>query len=165
MQEREFKKAFYVNFIIWAAIVSAEFVYIFVAKFYRMGGQIEIGEELGILRYTLAAVSIVIFFVTMFIRKLFNNGRFDNTVAKGSIGAYVTHKIIIYALNEAVAIYGLVLYFMSNNDYDLYGFIFLSLLYQVIAMPRYETFKEWAIKKRLLERGAPGYADGRGYRK
>jgi len=165
MQEREFNKAFYINFIIWAAITGSVFVYILVAKSAPVGGSIDIGDELGVLRYVLVAVSMVIFFVTMLVRKLFNSGVFDKGSAKNSLGAYTVHKIIIYALNESVAIYGLVLYFMSGSDYDLYGFCILSLVYQVIAMPRYETLKDWALKRRLLERGAPGYADGRGYRK
>jgi F0F1-type ATP synthase membrane subunit c/vacuolar-type H+-ATPase subunit K len=53
-----------------------------------------------------------------------------------------TGAVISFALSEAVALYGLVLFFMTGNSLDFYIFMALSLFFFYIFFPRYDRWEK-----------------------
>lgn len=50
--------------------------------------------------------------------------------------------IVTFALCEAVAVFGLVLFFLTGNSVDFYIFFAISLLFFYIFFPKYETWEK-----------------------
>ena len=68
----------------------------------------------------------------------------------GSISIKVTRllisSIVSYVLCEFVAVYGLVLFFITRSPFDFYLFMGISLLYFAAYFPRYVQWEEWVIR-------------------
>jgi hypothetical protein len=58
-----------------------------------------------------------------------------------SIQQLAVSSIITFALCEAVAIYGLVLFFIAGNSADFYIFMMLLLIYFAVYFPRYSQWE------------------------
>jgi hypothetical protein len=57
--------------------------------------------------------------------------------------------IIIFALAESIAIFGLVLFFLTNRASDFYLFLAISLASFALFFPRYSQWEEW-MKRRTM---------------
>lgn len=63
-------------------------------------------------------------------------------------GKLVTASVISFALCEAIVIYGFVLFLTNGARREFYLFFFLSLIAFAVHFPRYERWREWALKMR-----------------
>jgi hypothetical protein len=60
----------------------------------------------------------------------------------------VSTSIITFALAESIAIYGLVLFFLTGAAADFYALLAISLVTFTVFFPRYSRWEEW-MKRRL----------------
>jgi hypothetical protein len=58
-------------------------------------------------------------------------------------GILTTAAVITYALCEAPAIFGLVLFFLGRNSSDFHLFLLCSLFYFAVYFPKFSRWEEW----------------------
>ena len=97
------------------------------------------------LKYVFVALAIGNFFLIKFMQKILG----DRSAQQLMVAAIVT-----FALSEAVAVLGLVLFLLAGQALDFYTFMFLSLFYFWFFLPRYQ---DWEAK--ILAQPAKGRAD------
>ncbi len=85
-----------------------------------------------VLKYVFVALAIGHFFLIKFIQKI---------MAAGTAGRLFQVAVITFALCEAVAIFGLVLFLLTGNSLDFYLFMFLSLFYFWFFYPKYQDWE------------------------
>jgi hypothetical protein len=85
------------------------------------------------LKYVFVALAIGDFFLIKFIQKILG----ANSVAQLRQAALVT-----FALSEAVAVLGLVLFLVTGHAMDFYTFMFLSLFYFWLFFPKYQDWED-----------------------
>ncbi len=85
------------------------------------------------LKYVFMALAIGDFFLIKFIQKILG----AKSVQQLRIAAIVT-----FALSEAVALLGLVLFLLAGNAMDFYTFMFLSLFYFWLFFPKYQDWED-----------------------
>jgi hypothetical protein len=85
------------------------------------------------LKYIFVALAIGDFFLIKFVQKILG----ASTVAQLMRAAIVT-----FALSEAVAVLGLVLFLLAGHAMDFYTFMFLSLFYFWFFFPKYQDWEE-----------------------
>lgn len=83
------------------------------------------------LKYLFVALGIGHFFLIKFLQKI---------LAAHSLERLFQAAVVTFALSEAVAVYGLVLFLLSGHAMDFYLFMFLSLFYFWFFYPKYQ---EW----------------------
>jgi len=83
------------------------------------------------LKYILLGLSLSQYFIIRFFQKF--SLKSANYLPPGCI--------IIYALCEAVSIYGLVLFLLSGNSMDFFVFMVISLLYFYLFYPKYADWE------------------------
>ena len=83
------------------------------------------------LKYILLAISLVFYFVIKLIQKM----------SSKSLKNYFSASIITFALCEGVAVFGLVLFFLSGDSLNFYIFMAISMLFFFIFYPRYDAWE------------------------
>ena len=84
------------------------------------------------LKYILLFISMMFYIIMWFVKK--------STLKKSTI-TFIKGTLVIWALCEAVGIYGLVLFILGHNSTDFFIFMALSLLYFFVFYPRYADFE------------------------
>ncbi len=148
-------KAMKTNWLIWAAMVSSIGIYILVA--HMTAGEIRIGagaaEVFGLLRTVLLILGIGELVLIPLIRRLVLKGvRPPKTAAAmGTMGgshpavaAYTSALVVSLAIAESVAIYGLVLFFLSSDFNTLYLFAALGAAGMIVNRPKSEELERLA---------------------
>jgi len=133
------------------AMISSLIIYVIIVEFMEIdikGMAAPVIVE--ILRFLFFGLAFVEFFVIRFLRKqlLSSKGVTASSSNQKSVFSPMVQKlfslaIIIYALCESVAIYGLILFLIGGSRFDFYTFLILSLIYFVIYFPRYTQWEEW----------------------
>jgi F0F1-type ATP synthase membrane subunit c/vacuolar-type H+-ATPase subunit K len=95
------------------------------------------GDSANIIKYILLFISILHYFVIKFFQKI--AGKEAARLPAGSI--------ITFAVSEAVAIYGLVLFFLSGNANDFFIFMAVSLFYFYIFYPKYADWERLLVQE------------------
>ena len=85
------------------------------------------------LKYVFVALAIGDFFLIKFVQKILG----ANSVQKLIQAAFAT-----FALSEAVAVLGLVLFLLTGHAMDFYTFMFLSLFYFWFFFPKYQDWED-----------------------
>ena len=85
------------------------------------------------LKYVFVALAIGDFFLIKFIQKI---------LGARSVQQLMQAAIVTFALSEAVAILGLVLFLLNGHAMDFYTFMFLSLFYFWFFFPRYQDWED-----------------------
>ncbi len=91
--------------------------------------------DIGILdkvKYILLVLSIVHYFIIRFFQK----------ISFKSAAYLPAGSVLTFALCEAVAIYGLVLFLLSGNSTDFFLFMLISLLYFYLLYPKYGDWEK-----------------------
>ncbi len=84
------------------------------------------------LKYLLVALAFANFFIIKIIQKV---------LGAGSAEKLVMATVVTFALCEAVALFGLVLFLLKGNAMDFYTFMFLSLFYFWLFFPKYPDWE------------------------
>jgi F0F1-type ATP synthase membrane subunit c/vacuolar-type H+-ATPase subunit K len=154
------RAAYRVSVIIGLAFMASLLVYTIIVGLFE-SGSIALSDTpalsdsgLEFLKYALLGVTAINFIIIRFVnaRLLNDKGGQDQVVdtrprpaagAEAEFGRLTTASVIIYALCEAPAIFGLVLYFMGRNSADFYLFLMVSLFYFATNFPRFSQWEEW----------------------
>jgi len=107
-----------------------------------------------IIKFALIGVAVVIFFVIRFVNSLLLKGKGEGGTAPGDragqpsgklpeIGVLTTAAVVTFALCEAPAVFGLVLFLLGRNTSDFYLFLLISLFYFAVYFPKFSTWEEW----------------------
>jgi F0F1-type ATP synthase membrane subunit c/vacuolar-type H+-ATPase subunit K len=91
------------------------------------------------IKYILLFISLCHYFIIKFFQK----------ISSRAVNRLPAASIIIFALSEAVGIYGLVLFLLTGNANNFFIFMAISLFYFYIFYPKYA---DW---ERLLEQELP----------
>jgi hypothetical protein len=83
------------------------------------------------MKYLFIALALPNFFLIKF---------FQRILGSNSVAQLVQGAIVSFALSEAVAIFGLMLFLINGNAMDFYTFMFLSLFYFWFFFPK---IKDW----------------------
>lgn len=147
----ELKKAYRIVVIIGIAIVVSVFAYAVVVEYIKATQKPFKGfapfPEVEFLRYLFFGLAAMQFFLIRFIRgfilsKKDMTAQFTQGKPSVSIQQLTVSSIITFALCEAVAIYGLILFFIAGNSIDFYIFLIISLIYFAVYFPRYSQWEE-----------------------
>jgi hypothetical protein len=85
------------------------------------------------LKYIFVAMAIGDFFLIKFVQKI---------LGARSVQQLIQAAIITFALSEAVAILGLVLFLLAGHAMYFYTFMFLSLFYFWLFFPKYQDWED-----------------------
>jgi len=116
------------------------------------------GRELEIMKFALLGISAVLFFLIRFINARVpaaggeeggRPGARPGTTpgAPPEFGRLATAAIVTYALCEAPAIFGLVLFFLGRDSSDFHVFLLISLFFFAVHFPRFGQWEEWYRKQ------------------
>jgi F0F1-type ATP synthase membrane subunit c/vacuolar-type H+-ATPase subunit K len=84
------------------------------------------------LKYLFVALALGHFFLIRFMQKI---------LAASTVERLFQAALVTFALSEAVAVYGLVLFLLTGNALDFYLFMFLSLFYFWFFYPKYQGWE------------------------
>jgi F0F1-type ATP synthase membrane subunit c/vacuolar-type H+-ATPase subunit K len=85
------------------------------------------------LKYLFVALAIGHFFLIKFMQKI---------LGAGTLQRLFQAAVVTFALSEAVAIFGLILFLLTGNSMDFYLFMFLSLFYFWFFFPKYQDWED-----------------------
>jgi F0F1-type ATP synthase membrane subunit c/vacuolar-type H+-ATPase subunit K len=154
----DLRKAYKTTVIIGLAMMASLLVYLIVVESIKkqhdpFGGFSPMPEAIATLRYALLGVAVMEFFLIQLLNKLMLSAKapIQKTPGNGQFGPEVqklmSAAIVIFALCESVAIYGLVLFLIQGNSNDFYIFLLISLFYFSIFFPKYSAWEAW-VKER-----------------
>jgi hypothetical protein len=83
------------------------------------------------IKYVLLLLSVIHFFIIKFFQK----------IAAREAKRLPAASIIVFAMSEGVAIYGLVLFLLTGNPNDFFIFMAISLFYFYIFYPKYANWE------------------------
>jgi len=141
--------------VIGLAMMASLLVYaVIVGVFEKAGGSTAgsalAGTEIEILKFSLMGVSAVLFFFIRFINtRILAVGEEQAerprppTGVLPEIGRLTTASVVTYALCEAPAILGLVLFFLGGQASDFHLFLLTSLFFFAVHFPRFSSWEEW----------------------
>ena len=162
------EKGLWTLWIIWAAMVGSLLVYVFLCH--------QFGEEIrgngshdlpvGLIRNILSVVTIVILFLTHFIRKRMLEGRLGSSGAglfkpgaasnqPSLLIHYTTAVIVSLVLCDSIGLFGLVLFFLGDSFRTLHVFIGISALAMCFYRPKREEFETLALTMQTQETPPP----------
>jgi F0F1-type ATP synthase membrane subunit c/vacuolar-type H+-ATPase subunit K len=151
--DAELKRGYRQATIIGMAMVFGVLVYALIVEIMRINPGFSreplLFKEADSIKYVLLGLALIEFFLIRMIRNRFlsresgqttklQTGSFSTRVTKLLITSIVTH-----ALCESIAIYGLVLFFVTRRPFDFYLFMGISLIYFAAYFPRYAQWEEW----------------------
>jgi F0F1-type ATP synthase membrane subunit c/vacuolar-type H+-ATPase subunit K len=85
------------------------------------------------LKYVFVALAIGDFFLIKLVQKI---------LGAGTVAQLMQAAIVTFALSEAVAVLGLVLFLLAGHAMDFYTFMFLSLFYFWFFFPKYRDWEK-----------------------
>ena len=154
--DAELKKGYRQARIIGMAMVFSVLVYALVVEIVRMNPAFSreplLTQGADSIKYVLLGLALIQFFLIRMIRGRFLSRESAQTTnhQTGSVSTRLTGllimSIITYALCESIAIYGLVLFFVTKRPFDFYLFMGISLLYFAAYIPRYTQWEEWVVR-------------------
>ncbi|MGD0886559.1 MAG: ATP synthase F0 subunit C [Thermodesulfovibrionales bacterium] len=136
--------------VIWAAMLISLFIYLFVGLYTEDRITIPMEKNIvDILRNILYVVSLITLIASKYVRKLVLSGKGLSNVKEvyqqsnqntqyPALAKYTTAMIIALAMSESVAIYGLILFFLGKNQWDLYLLILISAAAMLYYRPKKE---------------------------
>lgn len=149
------RAAYRVAVIIGLAMMASLLVYtVIVGVFEKDGrGPALSDRALEMMKFALVAISVVLFFLIRFLNARIltaggeRGGRRDARqlpdVAPADIQRLTTAAVVTYALCEAPAILGLVLFFLGGQASDFHLFLLISLFYFAVHFPKFSQWEEW----------------------
>jgi len=163
--ETELKRGCRLARFIGTAMVFGVLVYALVVEIMRNNSAFSreplLPDAAESIKYLFLGLALIQFFLIRMIRRRFllrepeqasrlQTG-LQTGLKTGSISIKVTRllitSIVTYVLCEFVAVYGLVLFFITRSPFDFYLFMGISLLYFAAYFPRYAQWEEWATSR------------------
>lgn len=129
--------------IIWTALTISLIMYVFAVPVMLRDSTINFPPEAyADLRITLYGVAFATLLISWFVRRALLAAHSAPKPMKSrqhpALQRYTTAMIIALAMTEAIGIYGLVLFLLSKNHFDLYLLTALSAAAMTLYFPRKE---------------------------
>jgi F0F1-type ATP synthase membrane subunit c/vacuolar-type H+-ATPase subunit K len=158
--DAELKKGYRQARIIGMAMVFSVLVYALIVEIMRINPAFSreplLPKGADSIKYIFLGLALIQFFLIKMIRRRFllrepgQATRLQTGLQTGSVSIKVARllvtSIITYALCESIAVYGLVLFFVTKRPFDFYLFMGISLLYFAAYFPRYTQWEEWVVR-------------------
>jgi hypothetical protein len=147
-EEAKISKGMLTLNVIWAAMLIALSVYLFIGLYLKDTLRITMDETvLDMVRIALFAVALITLFATKVIRRLILSGTGKSSPMPASpssyeryqslaLAKYTTALVVSLALTESIGIFGLVLFLMGRREVDLYLFMFVSAAAMLFYRPK-----------------------------
>jgi F0F1-type ATP synthase membrane subunit c/vacuolar-type H+-ATPase subunit K len=130
--QQQFKTTNFIGLTMMAAVFLYAGIVLAIDKGY-IPYQVNLNVPQGV-RYILLIVSLLHYFIIRFFQKF----------SFKSVAYLPAGAILIFALCEAVGLYGLVLFLLTRNSSDFFIFMLLSLLYFYLFYPKYADWEKLA---------------------
>jgi len=146
------KKQFKMLQIIWVAMIAPLAIYLIIS--HMAGDSIKEGASarneipLDMLKNILYIVSIIELGAAYYIRKIILKVNPEMTGAT-AIQKYIAASIITFFLSESVGIYGLVLYLLGDEMFNMYIFIIISAAALFYFHPDFEDMETYVNSAKL----------------
>ncbi|MDO8723633.1 MAG: hypothetical protein Q7J31_15610 [Syntrophales bacterium] len=127
---------------IWFAMLMSVVIYLFVGLYVEPNFRSPMEKDaFAILRNVLYGVAFIMLIATRYVRRLILSGKgkyqqSSQTSQHPALQRYSIAMIAATAMSEAIAIFGLILYFLGKNRMDLYLLILVSALAIFMYRPR-----------------------------
>jgi F0F1-type ATP synthase membrane subunit c/vacuolar-type H+-ATPase subunit K len=154
--DAELKKGYRQARIIGMAMVFSVLVYALIVEIMRINPAFSreplLPKGADSIKYIFLGLALIQFFLIKMIRGRFLSRESVQAInpQTGSVSTRVARllvtSIITYALCESIAVYGLVLFFVTKRPFDFYLFMGISLLYFAAYFPRYTQWEEWVVR-------------------
>ena len=155
--ETELKRGYRLARFIGTAMVFGVLVYALVVEIMRNNSAFSreplLPDAAESVKYIFLGLALFQFFLIRMIRRRFLPREPEQAAGlqTGSVSIKVTRllitSIVTYVLCELVAVFGLVLFFITRSPFDFYLFMGISLLYFAAYFPRYAQWEEWATSR------------------
>jgi hypothetical protein len=132
------------------AFIASLFIYIVVAALIQRTAAPFHGfapsAPIDLLRFLFYLFSLLTFGILLLRRSFFAQDRLwaKRSGSQNPFGILTSYHVVLFALSETPAIYGLVLFLLGGEMGDFLGLVFLAFLYQLFAYPRRELWEEAA---------------------
>lgn len=147
--------------IIGIAIIASMAVYAALAQLLKQGGNLSAPmmplEQMNILRCSFYGLSILVILAIAALKRMLLSDKAIAQIGQSRKSSYpaplqalVTSTIITYALCESVAVFGLVLFFLTRTTRDFYILLAVSLILFAVNFPRLSQWQD-----RLAQRETP----------
>ncbi len=154
MSQAILRQQFKITNYIGLAMIGSIFLYAFVVlamdqgylSFLDGGGSTMNPATLAKIKYAFILMAVAIFFLFHF-KKDNILGFFQKQYVKSPYPAVLplfAFTLLVFALCEAIGIYGLVLFILSRNTTDFFIFMAISLLYFYLFYPKYAEWERFA---------------------
>lgn len=158
----ELKKRYRMTMIIGIAMIMSLFIYAVMVEIIKMHfspfKRIDQFPGLEILRYIFFGVALIGFYLIRWIRQfiLYKKIAIEKTtdqsvILSSKIQRLIRTTIITYALCEWIAIFGLILFFITGSSLDFYFFAALSLIFYAIYFQKYRQWEEYVSFRAEIE--------------
>lgn len=122
------------------------------------GGTMMGADHLNTLKYVLLIIAALFFFLIDIVQKaILTSARSSSDTHRKTadpqagldfaIRRLATAAVVVFALCETPAIFGLVLFFLGKNSTDYYLFMFISLFFFSVKFPKYSLWEGWVRKQ------------------
>jgi F0F1-type ATP synthase membrane subunit c/vacuolar-type H+-ATPase subunit K len=140
---QELEKGMSMLKMIWGALAVSLLMYIFIAPMILETSQVNFPPDAyATLRMSLYGVAFATLAATWFVRKIILTAKSAPRQTKSrqhpAIQRYTTAMIIALAMSEAIGIYGLILFLLGKNQFDLYLLTALSAAAMTLYFPKKE---------------------------
>lgn len=151
LTKEQLKKSYNITAMIGVAMVASLIIYALVVEFLKSSsgsaGESESVADLTILRWIFYALAVINFFAIGLVKRLLLSDRTPaGAQSKNLIPALQklqSSAIVSLAFCEAVAIFGLVLFFLGRNSWDFYGLWLISFVLFGLYFPRFGEWENW----------------------
>jgi len=152
MDETTLKVFYRRQLVIWAGFMVTPVVYLLVGKLYLAGElSFENAPDVERLRYLFAAASISVLMAnTWFMKRVLGSDKYTGE-GTAALGPYETVNMFLSSMSALPAIFGIVLFVLAGDEFDLYAFCALSLVYLFMFMPKFAALKGWAQYRGFIE--------------
>lgn len=148
---RELEASLRTTRVVHAAFIASLFTYIVVAALIQRTAAPFHGfapcAPTDLLRFIFYLLSILTFGILLLLRRtLLTPGRIRARSPESlePLRTLTSYHVVLFALSETPAIYGLVLFLLGGEMGDFLGLVLLAFLYQLLACPRRELWEEAA---------------------
>ncbi|MDA8100761.1 MAG: hypothetical protein M0042_14185 [Nitrospiraceae bacterium] len=154
----DLKKAYRTVSVIGLAMIASVFVYSIVVSFLEDGRIPAAAPQVDELtantvKFVLLGIAAVLFFVIRIVNRQILSRSADQSamsIKQGeqaglspAIQRLVTAAVVSFALCEAPAVFGLVIYILGRNTTDFYLFMLISLFFFSVYFPKYSQWETW----------------------
>lgn len=151
----ELRAAYRVSVIIGLSMMASLLVYaIIVGVFAKAGGPAGgpalAGDDIEIMKFSLMGISVTLFFLIRFANARIlaageerAEGQRQAPGATPDLQRLATASVVTYALCEAPAVLGLVLFFLGGQASDFHLFLLVALFFFAVFFPLFGNGEEW----------------------